>query len=573
MTTTLVSNVPFIPSKQPAGSAGLAGIKSTHLPSSSLSDPVHDEAPGTSTATDMTLVDSPLIAQSEASSVTPTGSTLTTPKLSQQPSSSLQPAFELEAHKILNETSPLRNETNDLPSTLTLEPQLNQHSNFVESTSSTLGHSNSANELKDLFNRQADHVPRQPFDYLAAIDRLDLSDEEDEPVNVQRKDVADTHSLSNQSIDARQKTDSISIPSTPPRHQTLSSTNISPKSNINRSPSSTSSKLQHLLSLSGIESSPTTSLRNKMKTSLKRTKPQSPSSNLETGRDDNDDDDVCNLDDEREGAGGIEYTRSPRAHSILSGKANSTLATGATTRMDKMPFDRFALPTKQQIELAEKCLLIGESGQQVEFGELVRERGRVVVVFLRHFWCGLCAQYVKALRTASRNLVSAASGTSISTGQSPTPAVPPLYILLITSGSPNLIPIYRSRLDCPFPIYVDRKRTLYKTLGMNLKTWNPGKDKDKGSYVQISMGQNVAESFKSAVAMRAYPGSQKQLGGEFVFSTNEAESDDIVCSFASRMNTTRSHAEVRELFAAAGVHLSEDDALSVFGTTDGSNVS
>lgn len=103
-----------------------------------------------------------------------------------------------------------------------------------------------------------------------------------------------------------------------------------------------------------------------------------------------------------------------------------------------------------------------------------------------------------ALRRATTALASASS-TTISTTSDQTPA---LYILLISSGSPSLIPIYRSRvsrllfqplrqsftesvvfiqLDCPFPLYVDQRRAIYKALGMTLKTLSAGKEKEKGS--------------------------------------------------------------------------------------------
>lgn len=91
--------------------------------------------------------------------------------------------------------------------------------------------------------------------------------------------------------------------------------------------------------------------------------------------------------------------------------------------------------------------------------------------------CGLCAQYVTALRRATTALASVSS-TTLSTTSDQTP---PLYILLISSGSPSLIPIYRSRLECPFPLYVDQRRQTYKALGMTLKSLSAGKEKDKGS--------------------------------------------------------------------------------------------
>ncbi|KAM0747739.1 hypothetical protein T439DRAFT_328401 [Meredithblackwellia eburnea MCA 4105] len=242
-------------------------------------------------------------------------------------------------------------------------------------------------------------------------------------------------------------------------------------------------------------------------------------------------------------------------------------------------FDRFGMPSLEALQVAADCELVGESGTTVRFGDLVHERKKVVVVFLRHLWCGLCQSYVVALKTAQTSLstLSNSSASTHSLAESPlSPSspkgatrtnfskLPPVYILLISSGSPSLIPIYRARLECPFPLYVDKSRKLYKTLGMTRKTWDGGKESEKGSYVTQSQLKNVVSSTVNGLRMPRYPGDQKQLGGEFVFST-ENDASTITCLYASRMSTTRNHSEVRDLFAAAGVSLSQDDAESVFG--------
>ncbi|GAA6021942.1 hypothetical protein JCM10207_002609 [Rhodosporidiobolus poonsookiae] len=249
-------------------------------------------------------------------------------------------------------------------------------------------------------------------------------------------------------------------------------------------------------------------------------------------------------------------------------------------RRSKEPFDRFSLPEKEAIEAARRCELLGEGGGSVTFDQLLRERKKkVVVVFLRHAWCGLCQQFVEALTRSTQNLAaitsssrpsmsgsraSSDSGATETTSDGDGPTIPPLYVLLISNGSAALIPTYRKRLDCPFPLYMDRRRTLYKALGMTMKTWDMGKESEKGSYIVKSNMGNIIASTKSGIAMPHYPGSQTQLGGEFVFEYDD-EADEVRCCYAARMHTTRAHSEIRDLFAAAGVHLNEDDAASVYG--------
>ncbi|BGP27540.1 vacuolar fusion protein MON1 [Rhodotorula toruloides] len=233
----------------------------------------------------------------------------------------------------------------------------------------------------------------------------------------------------------------------------------------------------------------------------------------------------------------------------------------------KEKFERFVLPTEESMQAASECELVGEGGQKVTFGELIKQRGqKVIVIFLRHAWCGLCAQYVEALNRTSLSLVSL-SATTFSTmfrsPSNPAPVIPPLHVLLINSGSPSLISAYRNRMETPFPLYTDRKRSLYKALGMTRKTWDMGKEAEKGSYIVKSNMENVTSSIKAGVAMPRYPGSQTQLGGEFVFEYNDTD-DKVDCLFAARMSTTRNHAGLRDVFSAAGVELNDEDAASVY---------
>lgn len=48
------------------------------------------------------------------------------------------------------------------------------------------------------------------------------------------------------------------------------------------------------------------------------------------------------------------------------------------------------------------------------------------------------------------------------------------------------------------------------------------------------------------------PGTQSQLGGEFVFHLQE---DSIDCIYASRMTNTRNHSPLSDVFAATGVDI------------------
>ncbi|GAA5962876.1 hypothetical protein JCM8115_001992 [Rhodotorula mucilaginosa] len=242
---------------------------------------------------------------------------------------------------------------------------------------------------------------------------------------------------------------------------------------------------------------------------------------------------------------------------------------GGEGRPKKPPFDRFSYPTEQGMASALECEIATETGEAIKFGDMLRERkhDKVVVIFLRHAWCGLCQQYVEALNRASLNLVSITGNMFADLGGGPatTSRIVPLDVVLINSSTPTLIGPYRQRHHTPFPLFSDRRRKLYKALGMTRKTWDMGKDADKGSYIVKSQMQNVTSSISAGVKMPKYPGSQTQLGGEFVFE-HDRETDSFKCLFVSRMHNTRAHAEIRDVFAAAGVELDEQDAASVYGS-------
>lgn len=250
-------------------------------------------------------------------------------------------------------------------------------------------------------------------------------------------------------------------------------------------------------------------------------------------------------------------------------RSSSTGSSGGSIgggRRKKPPFDRFTPPSDEALEKALACELATESGETISFGDMLRQRNheKVVVIFLRHAWCGLCQQYVEALNRASLNLVTVTGAMFADLGGRGTSRLAPLDVVLINSSNPALIGPYRTRHRTPFPLFSDRRRKLYKALGMTRKTWDMGKEGDKGSYIVKSQLQNVTSSISAGVKLPKYPGSQTQLGGEFVFEYLP-ETDSFKCLFVSRMHNTRAHAEIRDVFAAAGIELDEADAESVFG--------
>lgn len=133
-----------------------------------------------------------------------------------------------------------------------------------------------------------------------------------------------------------------------------------------------------------------------------------------------------------------------------------------------------------------------------------------------------------------------------------------MNLVIVSNGSWKMIKSYRKLLGnkCPYPIYTDRAKHLYTALGMTLRTWDGGKEKDRGNYIQHSLGASVIVGIKSGVKLPMRPpGDQQQLGGEFILGPG------LEISFAHRMKTTRGHAEIEQVLASAGINLDEETKL------------
>jgi len=135
-----------------------------------------------------------------------------------------------------------------------------------------------------------------------------------------------------------------------------------------------------------------------------------------------------------------------------------------------------------------------------------------------------------------------------------------MNLVIVSNGSWKMIKSYRKLLGnkCPYPIYTDRAKHIYTALGMTLRTWDAGKEKDRGGYIQNSLGASVIAGIKSGVKLPIKPpGDQQLLGGEFIFGPGI----DGDISFCHRMKTTRGHAEIEDVLASVGINLEEENKM------------
>ncbi|OBT70419.1 hypothetical protein VE03_00022 [Pseudogymnoascus sp. 23342-1-I1] len=220
------------------------------------------------------------------------------------------------------------------------------------------------------------------------------------------------------------------------------------------------------------------------------------------------------------------------------------------------------IPSQSTLSKIEDYPVLDRDGKSVPFKSLYTGPNvprRVLLIFVRHFYCGNCQQYLRAV---------SASITPDALLQLPVPT----FIAVIGCGAPSLIQMYAEASECPFPIYSDPTAKLYSELGMT-RTLALGA---RPEYLRRSMVTStlasIVQGIKQIPAGRALVGGDmQQVGGEFLFEPvgelaaspvtprvgGEEEKRVVWCH---RMKNTRDHAEVPELREVLGL-----DGLGVPG--------
>lgn len=214
-----------------------------------------------------------------------------------------------------------------------------------------------------------------------------------------------------------------------------------------------------------------------------------------------------------------------------------------------------SLPSKSTLDQTADLPVFDADGKTVPFKSLYwsdgSERKKIMIVFIRHFFCGNCQEYL-------RTLAAAIPPSSLPSDTS---------IRIIGCGSHTLIHSYVEETKCPYPIFADPSKRLYSILGM-VKTLNLGtKDPD---YIQHSLVSGIVKSvaqglkrISSGDAMQA--GDIRQVGGEFLFEADGGHTQlknaklgngalqRLQVTWCHRMKNTRDHAELPELKEVLGL--------------------
>lgn len=171
-------------------------------------------------------------------------------------------------------------------------------------------------------------------------------------------------------------------------------------------------------------------------------------------------------------------------------------------------------------------------GKEIPFSSLFANQ-KTIVVFIRHFFCGRCQEYVEALAQVPRSKLEDL-GTSI---------------VVIGCGEWQPIKGYLEKTGFKGAIYADPTRKVYHALGMDIEklATTPAGEK-KRSYIRSSiLSVTLSSTWSGPLTNPRLIGKQgniSQLGGEFILGPGNT------CSFASRMQHTEDHVEVDDLLKA-----------------------
>lgn len=195
-----------------------------------------------------------------------------------------------------------------------------------------------------------------------------------------------------------------------------------------------------------------------------------------------------------------------------------------------------------------KCALEGKvkpvsrGGSFSSCDEIQSSSERVLVVFIRHFFCGLCQEYIRRLVAAPEFETSALLEHN-------------LRLVIVGCGAPTLIAPYRLMTGIPdeWQVFTDPSTKLYRSLGM-LKTYSMGHHMPQ--YIHRSTLSSMAKSVSQVV--KRLPnhdilaaGDMNVQGGEFLFQSNGAS---WTSTWQHRMAHSRDHTEINDLLKHVGLN-------------------
>ncbi|KAK2748051.1 hypothetical protein FQN55_004600 [Onygenales sp. PD_40] len=216
------------------------------------------------------------------------------------------------------------------------------------------------------------------------------------------------------------------------------------------------------------------------------------------------------------------------------------------------PFQTNLCPSESVLRKVARIPILDAEGKEQLFEDLYMpsrpgETKRVLVIFIRHFFCGSCQEYITALSSSIPS-------------QSVLP--PNTTIAIVGCGANSLIPMYEEVTKCPFPIYTDPTQRLYTLFGMT-RTLNRGSYAPE--YAQSSLASLVVKGITQGLKRMLagdmlQSGDKQQNGGELLFEaeitdpvTSDMKGYNVKVPWCHLMENTRNHSEISVLKDVLGI--------------------
>ncbi|XP_032070515.1 peroxiredoxin-like 2C [Thamnophis elegans] len=183
-----------------------------------------------------------------------------------------------------------------------------------------------------------------------------------------------------------------------------------------------------------------------------------------------------------------------------------------------------------ELPLAAERLVEDAVGNRIPFGTLYKEQ-KTIVIFLRHFLCYICKEYVEDLGKIPKKFLQDANVRLVIIGQSAHHHIRPFCNL---TGYPH-------------EIYVDPRREIYKILGM--KRGESSSSAVHSPHVKSSLLSGSIKSMWRAMTSPAFDfqGDPAQQGGTFILGPG----DEI--HFAHLDQNRSDHIPINNILQLAGV--------------------
>ncbi|KAF7968967.1 hypothetical protein HWV62_28763 [Athelia sp. TMB] len=161
-------------------------------------------------------------------------------------------------------------------------------------------------------------------------------------------------------------------------------------------------------------------------------------------------------------------------------------------------------PSRAALADAAALPVLDARGARVRFGDLWLGQ-KTVVVFIRHFWCPLCQDYLFSLTRLGSGAALKQAG---------------VRLVVVGNGAYGMIKAYRKIFGMQFALYTDPTLQVYHALGMTLRTLDGGPEAQRGAYVRHGLVGGIAmvvvNAVKVGMPVWKEGGDLEQLGGEFV---------------------------------------------------------